>query len=168
MDAQERATFRSEFPRENFPQYYDPITNDIIPNARERLRQGQFPGLFIELVRAELARARQLWPDKITGVMEGHGVILEEFEEFWAEVKAKNDLRDGLAMLKELVQVAAMCMRTAEDAGVIGWAGVLVVRRYADLELCVACGHTKNFHSQATKHSACMVMGCHCHMALIP
>lgn len=49
---------------------------------------------------------------------EAHSIILEEVEEFWDEVKAFNlpkgrDTRPK--MRAELVQIAAMCIRTIKD-----------------------------------------------------
>jgi hypothetical protein len=43
------------------------------------------------------------------------GVILEELDEFWEEVRKKRSQRDPLRMLGELVQIAAMAQRCAED-----------------------------------------------------
>ncbi len=46
---------------------------------------------------------------------EAYSVILEEVDEFWAEVKLKARLRNKDRMLSELVQIAAMSQKTAED-----------------------------------------------------
>ncbi len=53
---------------------------------------------------------------------EGYAVILEELDELWEEVRAKNALRDGsgskqdkLRMRKEARQVAAMAVRFMVD-----------------------------------------------------
>ena len=46
---------------------------------------------------------------------EALGVIAEEYREFETLVFQKNP--DSDSMLKELVQIAAMCQRTAEDLG---------------------------------------------------
>lgn len=69
---------------------------------------------FATLVDMELERARQKHDD-LRSHHEGYAVILEELEEFKAEVFKKRELRDQGKMLKELVQVAAMCRRLAED-----------------------------------------------------
>jgi len=42
---------------------------------------------------------------------EAYAVILEELDEFWLEVKKRANQRDRAACRKELVQIAAMCMR---------------------------------------------------------
>jgi hypothetical protein len=71
---------------------------------------------FTDLVELELAAART----KFFALHSGHeafGVIYEELDEFWDEVKRQD--RDPDAMLKELVQTAAMCARAAEDLGLI-------------------------------------------------
>lgn len=46
---------------------------------------------------------------------EGHSIILEEFEEFWEEVKKKRSERDLPKLREELIQVAAMAIRTIFD-----------------------------------------------------
>lgn len=70
------------------------------------------PKCFEELVEAELRRARL----KNHGLQTRHealAVIWEEFEEFKAEVFKRCPAPADL--LAELVQIAAMCQRTAED-----------------------------------------------------
>lgn len=68
---------------------------------------------FAELVARELSRARRIHPGAIHGWHEGESVIPEEFDEMVAEVRRKHVNKEDL--LKELVQVAAMCQRMAED-----------------------------------------------------
>lgn len=65
-------------------------------------------------VRDEIARAR-FKHKSINSAHEGYAVILEEIDEFWEEVKKKREHRDKKNMYKELVQIAAMAQRTAED-----------------------------------------------------
>ncbi len=48
---------------------------------------------------------------------EAYGVILEELDEFWDEVKKKRSKRDTKNMRRELVQTAAMCMKAAISLG---------------------------------------------------
>lgn len=67
---------------------------------------------FPELVAAELARARAVNPLFHTR-HEGLAVIEEEFLELRTEVFQREPLAGRL--LEELVQVAAMCQRFAED-----------------------------------------------------
>jgi hypothetical protein len=46
---------------------------------------------------------------------EGWAVLREEVDELWDEVKKKPSARNSTAMYSELVQVAAMAQRMAED-----------------------------------------------------
>ena len=73
---------------------------------------------FPQLVHAELTAARR-GHKPMNSVHEGYAVILEEMEEFWDECKKKSALRDKGRMLDELVQIAAMCQRCAEDCGLV-------------------------------------------------
>lgn len=69
---------------------------------------------FQELVEKELKEARKAFPN-INSAHEGYAVILEEVRELETQVFKRPELRSAEAMLKELVQIAAMCQRTAED-----------------------------------------------------
>jgi hypothetical protein len=69
---------------------------------------------FLEQVAAEVARARAKWAP-MNSAHEAYAVILEELDEFKAEVWKKRPERDRKRMGAELVQTAAMCMRAAED-----------------------------------------------------
>lgn len=69
---------------------------------------------FAELVAAELESARRKH-QPIASAHEAYAVILEELEEFKAEVFKRAAMRSWDAMLTELVQTAAMCQRAAED-----------------------------------------------------
>ena len=70
--------------------------------------------MFGERLDAEIERAREKHPP-INSLHEGYAVILEEMEEFWKEVRKQKSDRDTQLIIKELVQIAAMCRRTAED-----------------------------------------------------
>lgn len=72
------------------------------------------PKKFKALVSAELKRARD-GHAKQHSLHEGFAVLLEEVDEFWDEVKKKSKNRDLQKTLAELVQIAAMAQRTAED-----------------------------------------------------
>lgn len=74
---------------------------------------------FAKIVRAELIAARCKHPGTQHSAHESYAVLLEEVEEFWAEVKLKKELRSRPKMLMELVQIAAMAQRAAEDLGLI-------------------------------------------------
>lgn len=74
---------------------------------------------FSILAESELARARICHPEPQPSLHEGYAVLLEEVDEFWDHVKLKASERDPKKVLEELVQVAAMAMRCAEDAGLV-------------------------------------------------
>ena len=69
---------------------------------------------FPEMVERELEKARAMHGPQHSA-HEAYAVILEELDEFWEEVRLKQRNRDPKRMLKELVQIAAMAQRTAED-----------------------------------------------------
>lgn len=83
---------------------------------------------FAGMVRAELGRARAKFVATDLGYRHGkphyfYAVILEELDELWDLVKADAvEKRPGgkEEMLKELVQIAAMAQRAAEDMGLVG------------------------------------------------
>src|ERR1700731_869985 len=71
----------------------------------------------VQEVAVELERAQSLFAP-INGPHEGYGVIKEEFDEFWDEVKKYNlnKNRDTRPQMRaELIQLAAMCLRTIHD-----------------------------------------------------
>lgn len=77
-----------------------------------------FPNLaFQELKRARSGHA------PMHSAHEAYAVILEKVEEFKAEVFKKREVRSKALMLSELVQVAAMAWRAAEDLELIDESG---------------------------------------------
>ena len=52
---------------------------------------------------------------KFNSAHEAYAVILEEVDEFWDEVKKKREARSPEKMRKELIQIAAMAIRTIYD-----------------------------------------------------
>ena len=74
---------------------------------------------FLHQVALELMRAREKHPTKQNGLHEGYGVLLEEVEEFWALVRRQTGDRDPAEVLTELIHIAAMAARCAEDCGLI-------------------------------------------------
>ncbi len=70
--------------------------------------------MFLELVEKELKRSRELHGN-LHSVHEALGVLDEEFFEAKLEIYKKK--LDKEALLTELVQLAAMCAKTAEDCG---------------------------------------------------
>lgn len=73
---------------------------------------------FKKLVKKELAKVRE-GHGPIASAHEGFAVLLEEVEEFKDEVWLKRSLRSKERMLAELVQVAVVAQRTAEDLGLV-------------------------------------------------
>lgn len=72
---------------------------------------------FLELVATDLAKARAKHKGGMHSPHEAYGVILEELDEFWDLVREQKP--DKAEMLEELVSVAAMCNRAAEDLELI-------------------------------------------------
>ena len=85
---------------------------------------------FIGDVRQELQDARAKHPKGINSFHEGYAVILEELQEFWEEARKQSACRDEDAMYNELVQLAAMAMRTAEDCGLVAYQKTLYQNRH--------------------------------------
>lgn len=69
--------------------------------------------IFIDMSN-ELASAEKLYPPFHTA-HEAYAVILEELDEFKAEVWKKPPMRDKVKMKEELTQVGAMCARAILD-----------------------------------------------------
>lgn len=69
---------------------------------------------FPDDVRDEIAIARAKYRP-MASAHEGWAVLREEVDELWEEVKKKPAKRDISAIYNELVQVAAMAQRMAED-----------------------------------------------------
>lgn len=61
----------------------------------------------------ELKRARRLHKTPILTYHDGAGIIKEEFDELWEEIRRKN--QDPAAIKHELIQIAAMCLRMIQD-----------------------------------------------------
>lgn len=73
---------------------------------------------FAKFVEMELTRARESNPP-ISSVHAGYAIILEELDEFWEEVRKKPGVRREQDMMQELVQIAAMAQRVAEDLSLV-------------------------------------------------
>ncbi len=71
---------------------------------------------FARCVRNELASAKAKHAP-INSLHEGYAIILEEVDELWEEARKRKEKRSSAQILSELVQIAAMCQRTAEDLG---------------------------------------------------
>jgi len=77
---------------------------------------------FQDIVQNELALARVKYRP-MASAHEGWAVLREEVDELWEEVKKKPSKRNAEAMYGELVQVAAMAQRMAEDIVLSGKVG---------------------------------------------
>jgi NTP pyrophosphatase (non-canonical NTP hydrolase) len=62
-----------------------------------------------------LKAARKKHSKPYSSLHEGYAVLLEEVEEFWQEVKKQSQDRDRLKLMQELLQIAAVAHRIAED-----------------------------------------------------
>lgn len=69
---------------------------------------------FAQCVREEIERARSKYKPLAT-LHEGYAVLLEEVDEFWDMVKLKPSQQKSGEIYNELVQIAAMAQRCAED-----------------------------------------------------
>lgn len=68
--------------------------------------------MIYEEIKKELKSANEKFPP-FKSTHEAYAVILEEVDEFWDEVKKKNSDREN--MRKELIHIAAMCVKTIEN-----------------------------------------------------
>jgi hypothetical protein len=74
---------------------------------------------FGELMRRELEEARRGPYPALHSLHEAYAVLLEELDELWEMTRKKDRDRDPAAVLRELVQIAAMSQRAAEDLGFV-------------------------------------------------
>ena len=72
--------------------------------------------MFARMVELEIQAARRKH-QPIHSLHEGYAVVKGELEKFWAVVKVQPEYQIKEALLQELVQVAVMAQRTAEDLG---------------------------------------------------
>jgi hypothetical protein len=77
------------------------------------LEEDQVKDLYGDLER-ELDFATSEFPP-MNSAHEGYAVLLEEVDELWDHVKAKQKSRDIVGMKKEAIQVAAMALRFVND-----------------------------------------------------
>ena len=64
----------------------------------------------------EWFRAEALYPS-FHSMHEAYAVLLEELDEFWEQVRQKPGDRDPDVIYKELIQIAAMALRTVTSLG---------------------------------------------------
>ena len=68
----------------------------------------------IDAINREYKRAIKKYPSFHSN-HEGYAVIKEEVDELWDEIKKCKGIRKNEPMEKELIQVAAMCLRFLTD-----------------------------------------------------
>lgn len=69
----------------------------------------------LSLVETELQRAKRRFPAPFHSLHEAYGVLLEEVEELWAEIKKQENQRDKDTLRREAIDVAAMAIRLIQD-----------------------------------------------------
>jgi len=69
---------------------------------------------FVDEVAEELVSVRKR-QKPFNSFHEGWGVMAEEMDEFWEEVRKRPSKRDLKNMRRELVQIAGIAQRIAED-----------------------------------------------------
>ncbi len=65
-------------------------------------------------IKSEALRAQKKHP-VMNSHHEAYAVIKEEFDEYWLEVMKRSSRRDPEALRLELIQTAAMCLRTLAE-----------------------------------------------------
>jgi hypothetical protein len=73
---------------------------------------------FLELMTLELKTRKRA--EKVRSHHEAYGLLAEEVWEYFREVCRKPAKRDRANCLKELVQIAVVAQRAAEDLGLLG------------------------------------------------
>jgi len=77
------------------------------------INEAKLHGL-LDAVESEFRRASAK-KEKFNSVHEGYGLMLEEVDELWDEVKKKTKLRNNQLMRGECEQIAAMALRFMHD-----------------------------------------------------
>jgi len=80
--------------------------------------QPRGPSGFPQSVAIELAGARRKHATPVASLHEGYAIIQEELNELWDLVRRKSRDRSNEAIYEELVQIAAMAQRVADDLGI--------------------------------------------------
>ncbi|RKZ92075.1 MAG: hypothetical protein DRQ40_09140 [Gammaproteobacteria bacterium] len=82
-----------------------------LQKERDQVRGALFEGhTFMKSVMMEVEIAAQKY-GHFNSLHEAYSVLLEEVEEFWDEVKKKQENRDLEAVRSELIQIAAMAVK---------------------------------------------------------
>jgi len=83
---------------------------DIMELTKDTEFEGESKPAFVDLVEAETARSIDLHGDH-KSLHESYGILMEEVDEFWDEVKLKPENRDKERIKAELVQIASVAMK---------------------------------------------------------
>lgn len=97
-----------------FEQFSQMCEDAGIQAKPEELEQDYRTGAVLADVVDEVMNAMEAYPP-FNSAHEGFGVLKEEVDELWDEVKVKQGERDIENMRKEAIQVAAMAIRFASD-----------------------------------------------------
>jgi NTP pyrophosphatase (non-canonical NTP hydrolase) len=66
-------------------------------------------------IEKELQKAKYRFPKKINSFHEAYGILLEEVEEFWDEVKKNEGEQNKQMLTLEILQVATVAIRIYQD-----------------------------------------------------
>lgn len=91
-----------------------PIAGPLSPESLND--KGYKAGQFLTEVGNEFIRAASKHAP-MNSLHEGYAVLLEEVDELWEQVKLNQKKRDPANIRVELIQIAAMAVRTAVDLG---------------------------------------------------
>lgn len=67
----------------------------------------------LQAVKDEVLRAKSKYPNNFNSLHEGYGVLKEEVDELWDEIKLKNPSKENI--YTEAKQVAAMALRIMNE-----------------------------------------------------
>lgn len=92
----------------------DGSESERIEATRRKIHNAANVAAVLEMVRRELASATAKFPP-MNSAHEGYGILAEEVDELWDEIKAKQGERRLDNLRAEAVQVAAMAVRFILD-----------------------------------------------------
>ena len=75
----------------------------------------------LKTIFAEYQNAKEHYPKDFSSHHEAYGVILEELDELWTNIKKKEKDYDKTAMRKEAVQLGAMVLRYIVELVPMDW-----------------------------------------------
>jgi restriction endonuclease S subunit len=75
----------------------------------------EFNAELLALIELELQRAKARFPNRINSFHEGYGIILEEFDELWDEIKKNETTRSPAMIQSEGIHVIITVIRMLQD-----------------------------------------------------